>query len=117
MMEQQISKLASKEDVKKGEGLLQLGDLKSADASTGGPERAADTPKGGVAEGSGQAKFYESMTSFIEVMKEKESGGSVFKWDRKAPVIKAETPKQFMTVIIDLERLFSELGYKTQRKR
>ena len=39
------------------------------------------------------------------------------KWDRKPPVIKAETPKAFMTEVIDLERLFSELGYKTQRKR
>ena len=57
------------------------------------------------------------MTWFIEVMKEKESAGSILKWDRKAPVIKAETPKAFMTEVIDLERLFSELGFKTHRKK
>ena len=55
------------------------------------------------------------MISFVEVMKEKEAGWSTLKWDRKAPVIKAESPKSLMTKIVDLERLFSELGYKTYR--
>ena len=39
------------------------------------------------------------------------------KWDRKTLVIKAETPKGFMTEMVDLEWLFSELGFKTHRKR
>ena len=94
----------------KGEGVLQIADSKSADTSTKTAEKQDN-------ESSGQAKFYESMTSFIEVMKEREAAGSILKWDRKAPVIKAETPKAFMAEIIDLERLFSELGFKTQRKR
>ena len=53
----------------------------------------------------------------MEVMKEKESAGSSLKWERKAPVIKAETPKGFMAEIVDLERLFSELRYGTYRRR
>ena len=53
----------------------------------------------------------------MEVMKEKETAGTNLKWDRKPPVIKAESPKGLMTEIIDLERLFSELGFKTHRKK
>ena len=117
-MQPEISKLANKEGEKKGEGVLQNADFnKSAGTSTGEGKEAQDTPKAGAIESSGQDKFYESMTSFIEVRKEKESAGSILKWDRKAPVIKAESPKGFMTEVIDLERLFSELGFKTHRKR
>ena len=64
-----------------------------------------------------QDKFYQTMTSFVEVMKEKEVAGTGMKWERKPPVIKAESPKSFMSEMVDLERLFSGLGFKSHRKR
>ena len=70
----------------------------------------------GLAMAQPKRSFFQSMNSFVEVMKEKESGGSSVKSDRKAPVIKAESPKSFMTDIFALEWLFSELGYKTHRR-
>ena len=117
MMQQEVTKIANGEGEKKGERVLQNADFKFAGASTDEHQNASDTPEAGAVGSSVQEKFFETMTSFVEVMKEKESGGSILKWDRKPPVIKAETPKGFMTEIVDLERLFSELGYKTQRKR
>ena len=111
-MHQEIVQIAGRT-----EGALQNIVNKSADMSTGVQDKPGDPKLEGAREGSGQDKFCQSMNSFIEVMKEKESSGSVLKWDRKALVIKAETPKGFMTEIVDLERLFSELGFKTHRKQ
>ena len=51
------------------------------------------------------------MASVVEVVKEKKAGGPVLQWEHKAHVIEAETRKPFMTVITDLERLFSCLLY------
>ena len=119
-MQQKVAQLAGGPTAQNAGTVLQNEENKSAGPSTEVPKMGNNTPKAGAAESSGsqgQDKFYESMTSFIEVMKEKESAGSVLKWDRKAPVIKAESPKGLMTELIDLERLFSELGYKTHRKR
>ena len=62
---------------KKGEGVLQNADSKFAGPSTDEKKIAPHTPKAGAVESSVQEKFFESMTSFIEVKKENESGGSI----------------------------------------
>ena len=88
LMQQQVAQLAAGPGSQKPTMVLQNEENKSAGASTEVPkvaEVAKDTPKAGATESSGstgQDKFYESMASFLEVMKEKESAGSIIKWDR-----------------------------------
>ena len=66
---------------------------------------------------SNEDKFYQLMNLLVMTMQEKESATSQVKWERKTPVIKAENPRSFMAAMVDLERLFSELGYNAYKKR
>ena len=101
-MQQEIVQIAGRTNQQTSEGVLQIADKKSADTSTTVPEGPADSVQAGVAESSAQDKFYKTMNSFTEVMKEMESGGSSVKWDRKAPVIKAK--KSPLTGMVNLGR-------------
>ena len=116
-MQEEIAQMAGGPAAKSDATVPQIVEIQNACTSTRSDDIPRDTPKAGATESSVQDKFFESMTSFMEVMKEKETAGTNLKWDRKPPVIKAESPKDLMTEIIDLERLFSELGFKTHRKK
>ena len=96
-MQQEVAQLAISPDPKNTEGVLQNAQKQSAGPSTEEPAKSSDKLQEGAAESSVPEKFYSAMTSLVEVLEEKESAGSTLKWDRKAPVIKAESPKTFMS--------------------
>ena len=92
-MQEEISNLAGGPPAKSSATVQQNEKNSETCTSTKTAVNPGDTPQEGAAGSSVQDKFFQSMTAFMEVMKEKETAGTNLKWDRKPPVIKAESPK------------------------
>ena len=74
---------------------------------------SAVTPHDG---GSAVELMARSVSSLVAAMQERESG-TTLRWDRKRPIVKAETAESLLHEEVMLENIYAEMGYKTYRKK